>query len=58
MMTCIIRQEADMDWIIHVDTDELIHPVGSSQYSVQTLLLDVPQDVDLVIFPNYVSDFS
>ncbi|XP_073015728.1 glycosyltransferase-like At2g41451 [Primulina eburnea] len=54
-MGIVMATEAGMDWIIHVDTDELIHPVGSSQYSVQKLLLDVPQDVDLVIFPNYES---
>ncbi|XP_073156853.1 glycosyltransferase-like At2g41451 [Henckelia pumila] len=54
-MGIVMATEAGMDWIIHVDTDELIHPVGSSQYSVQSLLLDVPKDVDLVVFPNYES---
>lgn len=46
-----------MDWIIHLDTDELIHPAGTStqEYSLRQLLSDVPANVDMVIFPNYVS---
>lgn len=45
-----------MDWILHLDTDELIHPAGGREYSLRQLLLDVPGNVDMVIFPNYVSD--
>lgn len=45
-----------MDWIIHLDTDELIHPAGSQEYSLRQLLSDVPGNVDMVIFPNYVSE--
>lgn len=45
-----------MDWILHLDTDELIHPAGASEYSLRQLLLDVPGNVDMVVFPNYVSD--
>lgn len=44
-----------MDWILHLDTDELIHPAGASEYSLRQLLLDVPNKVDMVIFPDYVS---
>lgn len=44
-----------MDWILHLDTDELIHPAGAREYSLRQLLLDVPRNVDMVIFPNYVS---
>jgi hypothetical protein len=44
-----------MDRIIHLDTDELIHPAGAREYSLRRLLLDVPDNVDMVIFPNYVS---
>lgn len=44
-----------MDWILHLDTDELIHPAGTQEYSLRQLLSDVPGDVDMVIFPNYVS---
>jgi hypothetical protein len=47
-----------MDWIIHLDTDELIHPAGAREYSLRRLLLDVPDNVDMVIFPNYVSHIS
>lgn len=45
-----------MDWIIHLDTDELLHPAGAKEYSLRQLLLDVPGNVDMVIFPNYVSE--
>ena len=44
-----------MDWIIHLDTDELIYPAGAREYSLRQLLSDVPGDADMVIFPNYVS---
>jgi hypothetical protein len=44
-----------MDWIIHLDTDELLHPAGAQEYSLQRLLRDVAADVDMVVFPNYVS---
>ncbi|XAR69897.1 hypothetical protein NMG60_11001655 [Bertholletia excelsa] len=54
-MAIIMAREAGMHWIIHLDTDELIHPAGTSGYSVRQLLADVPGDVDLVIFPNYES---
>jgi hypothetical protein len=47
-----------MDWIIHLDTDELLYPGGGAEYSVRHLLADVPGDVDMVIFPNYVSNFK
>ena len=48
-------QDAGMDWILHLDTDELIYPAGAREYSLRRLLLDVPPNVDMVIFPNYVS---
>lgn len=44
-----------MEWILHLDTDELIYPAGAREYSLRRLLLDVPPNVDMVIFPNYVS---
>lgn len=44
-----------MDWIIHLDTDELIYPAGNWEYSLRQLLSDVAGNVDMVIFPNYVS---
>lgn len=51
----LIQQSAGMDWIIHLDTDELMHPAGTREYSLRQLLADVPSNVDMVIFPNYVS---
>ncbi|KAG4151542.1 hypothetical protein ERO13_D04G071700v2 [Gossypium hirsutum] len=48
-------RDAGMDWIIHLDTDELIYPAGASEYSLRQLLRDLPSDVDLVVFPNYES---
>uniref|UniRef100_A0A8R7PR06 Glycosyltransferase family 92 protein n=1 Tax=Triticum urartu TaxID=4572 RepID=A0A8R7PR06_TRIUA len=54
-MAIVMAREAGMDWIIHLDTDELIHPAGAREYSLRRLLLDVPDNVDMVIFPNYVS---
>ncbi|WCJ39004.1 Glycosyltransferase-like KOBITO 1 [Euphorbia peplus] len=54
-MAIVMAREAGMDWILHLDTDELIHPAGSSEYSLRQLLLDVPGNVDMVIFPNYES---
>lgn len=42
-----------MDWIIHIDTDELLSPEGTEDYSLTRLLEEVAPDVDLVVFPNY-----
>ncbi|KAH1031024.1 hypothetical protein J1N35_043198 [Gossypium stocksii] len=50
-----MARDAGMDWIIHLDTDELIYPAGAREYSLKQLLLDLPSDVDLVVFPNYES---
>lgn len=50
----VFWQEVGIDWIIHLDTDELLHPAGAPEYSLQRLLNDVAADVDMVVFPNYV----
>ncbi|PWA92790.1 glycosyltransferase family 92 [Artemisia annua] len=55
LMLSINFKEARMDWIFHLDTDELIYPAGTREYSLGELLLDVPEYVDMVIFPNYES---
>ncbi|ONK66862.1 uncharacterized protein A4U43_C06F12800 [Asparagus officinalis] len=47
-----------MDWIIHLDTDELMHPARALEYSLRRLLADVPSNVDMVIFPNYESSIE
>lgn len=44
-----------IDWILHIDTDELMYPAGAPQYSLQRLLADVPPEVDTLVFPNYES---
>nr|GEZ62684.1 glycosyltransferase-like At2g41451 [Tanacetum cinerariifolium] len=54
-MAIVMAEEAHMDWIFHLDTDELIYPAGTREYSLVELLLDVPEYVDMVIFPNYES---
>ncbi|KAI6696849.1 hypothetical protein NL676_016968 [Syzygium grande] len=54
-MAIVMARDARMDWIIHLDTDELIYPAGAREYSVRQLLADVPGNVDMVIFPNYES---
>ncbi|KAM5558617.1 glycosyltransferase-like [Rosa sericea] len=54
-MAIVMAREAGMDWIIHLDTDELIYPAGTREYSLRQLLSDVPGDADMVIFPNYES---
>ncbi|KAF9664638.1 hypothetical protein SADUNF_Sadunf16G0039100 [Salix dunnii] len=54
-MAIVMAREAGVDWIIHLDTDELIHPAGAREYSLRQLLMDVPGNVDMVIFPNYES---
>ncbi|XVE90859.1 hypothetical protein DITRI_Ditri20bG0110100 [Diplodiscus trichospermus] len=54
-MAIVMARDAGMDWIIHLDTDELIHPAGNREYSLRQLLSDVPGNVDMVIFPNYES---
>ncbi|XP_056158378.1 glycosyltransferase-like At2g41451 [Syzygium oleosum] len=54
-MAIVMARDAGMDWIIHLDTDELIYPAGTREYSVRHLLADVPGNVDMVIFSNYES---
>ncbi|WVZ09035.1 hypothetical protein V8G54_022381 [Vigna mungo] len=54
-MAIVMARDSGMDWIIHLDTDELMHPAGTPEYSLRQLLADVPGNVDMVIFPNYES---
>ncbi|KAK7285659.1 hypothetical protein RJT34_20437 [Clitoria ternatea] len=54
-MAIVMARDSGMDWIIHLDTDELIYPAGTQEYSLRQLLSDVPGNVDMVIFPNYES---
>jgi len=43
------------DWVLHIDTDELMYPGGAPHYSLQAVLAAVPHRVDNVVFPNYES---
>lgn len=54
-MAIVMAREVGVDWIIHLDTDELLHPAGGGEYSLRRLLADVEKDVDMVVFPNYES---
>ncbi|KAL2230452.1 UNVERIFIED_CONTAM: Glycosyltransferase-like KOBITO 1 [Sesamum indicum] len=54
-MAIVMARDAGMDWILHLDTDELIHPAGAREYSLRQLMLDVPENIDMVVFPNYES---
>ncbi|KAL0714645.1 hypothetical protein Bca4012_021624 [Brassica carinata] len=55
-MAIKMAQDSGMEWIIHLDTDELIHPSGTGyEYSLRKLLGNISADVDAVIFPNYES---
>ncbi|KAI3739275.1 hypothetical protein L2E82_29676 [Cichorium intybus] len=54
-MAILMARNSGMDWILHLDTDELIHPAGGGEYSLRKLLHDIPRDVDMVVFPNYES---
>uniref|UniRef100_A0A7C9A091 Glycosyltransferase family 92 protein n=1 Tax=Opuntia streptacantha TaxID=393608 RepID=A0A7C9A091_OPUST len=54
-MAIVMAREAGMEWIFHLDTDELLHPAGTREYSVRELLKGLPADVDMVVFPNYES---
>ena len=44
-----------IDWILHIDTDELVYPGGAAEFSLQRVLMDVPADVNTLVFPNYES---
>ncbi|GMH39433.1 hypothetical protein BSKO_07331 [Bryopsis sp. KO-2023] len=46
------RQDG-VDWLFHIDTDELIYPAGTAEYSLQQYMASLDKDVDTVIFPNY-----
>ncbi|GMH27028.1 hypothetical protein Nepgr_028871 [Nepenthes gracilis] len=54
-MAIVMARNDGVEWIIHLDTDELIHPAGGREYSLRQLLLDIPKNVDMVVFPNYES---
>ncbi|CAI5504303.1 unnamed protein product [Closterium sp. Naga37s-1] len=54
-MAIVFARVLGVDWIFHVDTDELLYPAGTADFSLQRLIHDLPSDVDLIVFPNYES---
>ena len=47
-------QREKIDWHVHVDTDELLHPAGAKNgFGIKSLLASLPPDVDQHVFPNY-----
>ncbi len=42
-------------WIAHIDTDELLYPAGTPDFSLQSLMAAVPANIDALVFPNYES---
>lgn len=43
------------NWILHIDTDELMYPGGAPEFSLQRALASIPAEVDTLVFPNYES---
>ncbi|GBG80153.1 hypothetical protein CBR_g30521 [Chara braunii] len=54
-MAIAFSREAGMDWILHIDTDELMWPAGVEDFSLKKLFHDVDPKVDTIVFPNYES---
>ena len=51
----VFAKEDKADWILHIDTDELIYPAGSKSYGLLDVIENVPEGTDTLIFPNYES---
>jgi hypothetical protein len=51
----VFAREDKADWILHIDTDELIYPAGTKTFSLLEILDKVPDNVDTLVFPNYES---
>ena len=45
----------EVEWLLHIDTDELMYPGGNDGFSLQHVLASFAEDVDTVVFPNYES---
>lgn len=45
----------NVDWLLHIDTDELMYPGGNAGFSLQKVLSTYADEVDTVVFPNYES---
>jgi hypothetical protein len=46
--------DVSVDWIVHIDSDELIYPAGAeNNFNIRRLLARIPNTVGRVVFPNY-----
>lgn len=50
-----LAQRDGVDWLLHIDTDELVHPGGTRHFSLQEVLAAVAPEVDVLVFPNHES---
>ena len=49
-----VRGLKNIDWLIHIDADELIYPAElKSDFDISHLLATIPNFVGRVVFPNY-----
>ena len=50
----IARAKKDgIEWLLHVDVDELVYPAGSSTFDLRDVLARQSPHIDRVVFPNY-----
>ena len=47
------QTSGDVDWLIHVDADELIAPFPPHGFSVESLFSSLPSNVGRVVMPNH-----
>jgi hypothetical protein len=50
----LLRAKKDgIEWLLHVDVDELVYPAGSSTFDLRDVLARQSPHIDRVVFPNY-----
>jgi hypothetical protein len=47
------QTSGDVDWLVHIDADELIAPFSSHGFSVESLFASLPSNVGRVVMPNH-----
>ncbi|CAL6344919.1 unnamed protein product [Bathycoccus prasinos] len=53
-MAIEMATEDNVDWIAHIDTDELLFPAGVANLDIRELLREYqPRDIDGIVLPNY-----
>eukprot|EP00899_Mesostigma_viride_P027472 jgi/Mesvir1/790/Mv17387-RA.2 len=48
-----MAREHNVTWIGHVDTDELVLPAGAADFSLKSVLAELPREVDTLVLPNH-----